>query len=40
MGTMMKNNGLAESFETAYGLPSVHQMSAGKAVLQALRGQF
>ena len=39
-GTMMKGSGLAESFETVYGEPTVCQMFAEKAVSRALRGHF
>ena len=40
MGTMMKGSGLAESFETVYGEPTVRQMFAGKAVSRDFRGHF
>ena len=40
MGTAMKASGLAESFETVYGEPTVRQMFAGKAISRALCGHF
>ena len=40
MGTIMKGSGLAESFETVYGEPTVRQMFAGKAVSRDFRGHF
>ena len=40
MGTIMKGSGLAGSFETVYGEPTVREMFAGKAVSRALRGNF
>ena len=40
MGIMKKGSGLAESFETMYGEPTVCQMFAGKSVSRALRGHF
>ena len=38
--TMTKSSGLAESFETRYGEPTVCHMFAVKAVSRALRGHF
>ena len=37
---MVKGIGLAESFETVYGEPTVRQIFAGKSVSRALRGHF